>query len=372
MAKDGSPVEKFTVKKLMCKRNSPKNPKKGNIWTYILLGLILFISMIIIYKYGLLYFIVESLLTLFFFVLALFTLDGYKFSKNKIIKYLQVVAFSLFIIYLFYRFYYENPFGLQILSLNPEDSKIHTDIVLKGKVVLDRNAGAEIAEGISSLGINVGFAATVGALAGSVSKGVANSSLPPMQKAGVIMAGGLVGAILHVGGSSINAQTHVATRVRQPFINTKNLSDINTTSDILKNPEIKKFMGGEATGLDMNTPLEVLLWCISSLSAVSLMLIVIIIVQITFRYFITDQSKLNFIDNLMVLVRVAPSTRDKIKSYVIKLVNLNKSVNLIYLVLAIIFLLVATLGINYFSLELLSNINDYVNVFCHIKNNGNI
>jgi len=91
---------------------------------------------------------------------------------------------------------------------------------------------------------------------------------------------------------------------------------------------------------------------------------VIIIVQITFRYFITDQSKLNFIDNFMALVGAAPSTSNKIKSSVIKLINLNKSVNLIYLVLAIIILLVSTLGIIYFSLELSNNINDYVDVFC--------
>jgi len=169
MAKHGSPVEKFTVKKLMCKRNSSKNP---------------------------------------------------------------------------------------------EDLKNKTDIVLKGKVVLDRKAAAEVAEGISSLVApltNVGFAATVGALAGSVTKGVAKTSLPPIQKAGVIlkiMAGGLVGAVLHVGGSAINAQTHAAARLKQPSNNTENLSNINTTSDLLKNPEIKKFMG---SGLEFNTPLEILL-----------------------------------------------------------------------------------------------------------------
>lgn len=368
MAKHGSPVEKFTVKKLMCKRNSSKNPKIGNIWTYILLGLILFISIIIIYKYGLLYLLIESLLTLFFFLLTLFMLDEFKFllrTKNKNIKYLQIVVFSLFIFYLFYWFYHQNPLGLPILNLNPEDLKNKTDIVLKGKVVLDRKAAAEVAEGISSLVApltNVGFAATVGALAGSVTKGVAKTS--SIQKAGVIlkiMAGGLVGAVLHVGGSAINAQTHAAARLKQPSNNTENLSNINTTSDLLKNPEIKKFMG---SGLEFNTPLEILLWCINTLSKISLILIVIIIVQITFRYFITDQSKLNFIDNFMALVGAAPSTSNKIKSSVIKLINLNKSVNLIYLVLAIIILLVSTLGIIYFSLELSNNINDYVDVFC--------
>ena len=354
MAKQGPPVEKFTEKKIMDKRNSPQNPRNRNVLTYILLGIILFISIIIIYRYGLLYFLQESLLIVFFYLLTLFMLDGFKFSKNKNIKYLQIVLFSMFIFYLF-SWFYQNSLVLPILNINPEDLNNKTDIVLKGKVVLDKQAAAEVAEGISSLGSNVGFAATVGALAGSISKGVAKTSLPPIQKAGIIMAGGLAGAVLHVGGSAINAQTHAAARLKQHSNNPENLSNINTTNDLLKNAEIKKFMG---SSIDSSSPLEILLWCINTLSKISLILIVIIIIQIIFRYFLIDQSKLKFLDNLF------PSTSNKIKSFVNKLINLNKSVNLIYLILAIIILLICTLGIFYFSLELSNNINDYVNVFC--------
>ena len=354
MAKQGPPVEKFTEKKIMDKRNSPQNPRNRNVLTYILLGIILFISIIIIYRYGLLYFLQESLLIVFFYLLTLFMLDGFKFSKNKNIKYLQIVLFSMFIFYLF-SWFYQNSLVLPILNINPEDLNNKTDIVLKGKVVLDKQAAAEVAEGISSLGSNVGFAATVGALAGSISKGVVKTSLPPIQKAGIIMGGGLAGAVLHVGGSAINAQTHAAARLKQHSNNPENLSNINTTNDLLKNAEIKKFMG---SSIDSSSPLEILLWCINTLSKISLILIVIIIIQIIFRYFLIDQSKLKFLDNLF------PSTSNKIKSFVNKLINLNKSVNLIYLILAIIILLICTLGIFYFSLELSNNINDYVNVFC--------
>lgn len=282
-------------------------------------------------------------------------LDGFKFSKNKNIQYLQIVLFSIFIFYLFYWFY-QNSLVLPKLNINPEDLKNQTDIVLKGKVVLDKQAAAEVAEGISSLGSNVGFAATVGALAGSISKGVAKTSLPPIQKAGIIMAGGLAGAVLHVGGSAINTQTHAAARLKQHTNNPENLSNINTTSDLLKNAEIKKFMG---SSIDSNSPLEILLWCINTLSKISLILIVIIIIQILFRYFFTDQSELKFLDNLF------PNTSNKIKSSVNKLITLNKSVNSIYLILAIIILFICTLGIFYFSLELSNNINDYVSVFCN-------
>ena len=116
--------------------------------------------------------------------------------------------------------------------------------------------------------------------------------------------------------------------------------------------------------MDPCSPLESLLFCINGLSKVSLMLIIIIIVQLIFRYISIDEllrSKLKFIDNLF------PHNSDKIKNYIYKLINLNKNVNLIYLILAIIILLIGTLGIFYFSLELSNNINEYVYVFCNSK-----
>ena len=98
------------------------------------------------------------------------------------------------------------------------------------------------------------------------------------------MAGGLAGAVLHVGGSAINAQTHGAARLKQHSDNAENLSSLNTTSDLLKNHDIKKFMG---SNIDSNSPLEILLWCINTLSKISLILIIIIIIQIICRYFFT-------------------------------------------------------------------------------------
>jgi hypothetical protein len=98
----GSPVEKFTVKKIMHKRNLPKNPKNGNTLIFILLCTVLFISIITIYKYGLFFFLQESVLIMFFYLFTLFVLDGFKLSKEKNIKYLQIILFSIFIVYFIY------------------------------------------------------------------------------------------------------------------------------------------------------------------------------------------------------------------------------------------------------------------------------
>ena len=355
MAKKGSPVEKFT--KTIGKIPSPKKPNNSNILIYIVLCLILLIGIGVIYKFGLLYFIQESLLILFFYSLILYALDGFKFSVNKNIKYLQIGLFNIAIIYLIYLFYYSDnlnffsiiPQNITKLNINPDD--VNTNLVLKGKVNLDKEAAVEISKGIASLGANVGFASTVGALTAGVTKGVSKTSLPPIQKAGIIMGGGLVGAFLHVGGNSINSHT-----IPKPSTN-----NINNMINTLNNPNIKKFV---PWNMDPCSPLESLLFCINGLSKVSLMLIIIIIVQLIFRYISIDEllrNKLNFIDNLF------PHNSDKIKNYIYKLINLNKNVNLVYLILAIIILLIGTLGIFYFSLELSNNINEYVYVFCNSK-----
>ena len=105
------------------------------------------------------FFLQESVLIMFFYLLTLFVLDGFKLSKEKNIKYLQIILFSLFIVYFVY-WLSQNSLVTTKLNINPEDIKKNTDIVLKGKVVLNKEAATEVAEGIASLGSNVGFAAT--------------------------------------------------------------------------------------------------------------------------------------------------------------------------------------------------------------------
>src|SRR5215468_2020865 len=131
-------------------------------------------------------------------------------------KYFQIIIFTLFIIYIIcyiIPIYFGNYDLLNdiIFKVNPDDIKDvieNKDITLKGKVVLDKEAGAEVAKGISTLGSNVGLGACVGAMAGGVAKAVAKSPLPPVQKAGLVIAAGLAGAVIHTGANAINAQTY--------------------------------------------------------------------------------------------------------------------------------------------------------------------
>jgi len=120
------------------------------------------------------------------------------------------------------------------------------NIALKGKIVLDKDAGVEIAKGLSSLGANVGSGACVGALAGGVAKAIAKSSIPPFQKAGLVIASGIAGAALYTGASAINAQTHAVSSI--------NKSTSYISQSVLPK-DVNKFIGSA----DDLAPLEILL-----------------------------------------------------------------------------------------------------------------
>ena len=95
MAKEKGLSNKKSIK-LQNKRSYSNKPQDNLL---IILLIVILISSYIIYNYGLLYFIAEVLLILFFYSLTLFILNEWKFSDNYIIKYLQIFIFTFLIIY---------------------------------------------------------------------------------------------------------------------------------------------------------------------------------------------------------------------------------------------------------------------------------
>jgi hypothetical protein len=356
MAKEKRSSTKKSIKIQKDKRNYSNKPEKNNnLLVFIILTIVLLISFYIIYNYGLLYFIAEMLLILFFYSFTFFILDGWKLSENNIIKYLQIFILTFVIMYYVSLYWNNSASDLITLNVNPDDIKEiakNTDITLKGKIVLDKEAANQVAEGISSLGANIGLAATIGTVAGSVGKGIAKSSLPSIQKAGIIMGGGLTGAILHVGASAINSQRHTASRLKDVSNSTES---INTVSNIGSNNNINKLIDSNILNLD--SPLEILLYCIHILSLISLWLLIIIIIQILFRYYLKDKTEFQFINFMF------PNKKDKIMKLIHRLIHINQNINTIYVILAVTILFICLISICYFSLELTNNINDYVNVF---------
>lgn len=356
----GSSIKKSIKTKNHSKSYSNKPENQDNKILIIILTVISLISFYIIYNYGLLYFVAEILLILFFYSLILFILDEWKFSENKFIKYLQIFIFSFLTIY-FIHLYWNN-YSSDIIAFNivPEDIKEisnKTDVTLKGKIVLDKEAANQVAQGISSLGTNIGLAASIGTIAGSVGKGIGKSSLPPVQKAGIIMAGGLIGAILHVGGSAMNSQRHAVSSLKSVNNKEESINTLNNISVQATDNNINKFISSNT----LDSPLETLLYCINSLSIIALWLLIIISIQILFRYYLKDKPELKFLSFIL------PDKREKIINSIYTLIHINKNINIIYVILAITILFICIISICYFSLELTNNINDYVDVFINNK-----
>jgi hypothetical protein len=289
----------------------------------------------------------QILFILFFFFLTIFYLDEFKLSENKWVKYSQIFIFIFFVIYILYFLVSIllswNSLNDSIFHVKPEDIK-NSDITLKGSVVLDKEAGTEIAKGISSLGTNIGLGACVGAMAGGVAKGVAKSSLPPFQKAGLIVASGVVGAVLHTGSNAINSHKQAVNSINK----SSGFSGQNISSK-----DVNHFLDN----INDLSPLDILLQCIYIFNSISLWLIIILVVQYFLKFYISDKPKLKSIDYLL------PSYSDKIKVYIYKLIKLHKNMNIFYSALALILLLISISGSIYFSWELYNNLSSYVDEY---------
>ena len=297
----------------------------------------------------------EILYILFFFALTIYWLDGFNISTNKLIKNLQITVFIIFIITMISVIIstYLSDFTLYdsiSLKINQEDAKNVTEkVTLQGKVVLDKDAGTQVAKGVSNLGSNLGLAGCVGALTASVAKVITKSPLPPVQKAGFVVVGGIIGAGLHTGASAINAQTH----------------KLNDTTKHINSSDKKEIMEGVNKFLDSdfandNTPLQILLQCISILNSASLWLIIVLVIQTFFKFYISDRPPLKFLDYML------PGFNYKIKEYIYKLIYINKKMNTVYMIIAYILLFISILGSGYFAWELNNNLSQYVDTYISI------
>jgi len=122
-------------------------------------------------------------------------LDDLKLHNNIYIKYIQLfclISIPLYVIYSIWNY-------VNIIT-HVKDN----DINLHGHVSLNKEAAAEISKGISIIGSNLGLGATIAGIGTAVAKGVAKSSMPPLQKAGLIINSGLIIGVGHSIITNIN------------------------------------------------------------------------------------------------------------------------------------------------------------------------
>lgn len=353
--------DKLKLYNLVNKRSystSNNNNKFNNEDTYLkYILLFTLISFVLLYllDFGLIYLLETYLWISFFYLLTTWYLDNYKLSDNKYIRISQKIIFVLFIVYLIINII-ELPVAYAATGDEAPDKIVDKavealdkgDITLKGKVVLDKKAGAEVAKGISMVGSNIGLGACVGTIASGVSKAIASSPMPPARKAGFVILGGLSGAAIHSGASAINA--------KRAADNNNKPSDGNIKSD---SPE--SYLDYFPSGEDTRYFLENLVWSISILNLVSLLLFIILITQYLFRYYVSDEPKLIFLD------KVLPKYSNTIKSYIYKYIKLRKTTDK-YSTLFVSILLFICLFFSFaYSSILYSDLQSYVDYYVNTK-----
>jgi hypothetical protein len=199
------------------------------------------------------------------------------------------------------------------------------------------------------IGRNIGIAGTVAGVSGAVAKAIAKSSLPALQKAGIVIGAGIAGGAIHVGTSVINRVVNTPCSTITP--------PVTSTASNLTNG-VNKLMADSGDGY---SDLMLLILSIDTLTCVCLGLIVILFMMMLFKFYL-NQDKVKF--NLSSLI--GDNLNNNLNYYLIKLIQLNKKTSTVYIFIIFILLFIA-LGFDcYFITELYNNLDKFVDL--HINN----
>lgn len=265
--------------------------------------------------------------------LTLFYLDDFRLSDIRYIKYIQIFSFitiPLFIIYFLYNM-------SCVLSFDIASKVKENDINLHGHVSLDKESAKILGQSINTVGSNIGLGATVAGISTAVGKTIAKSSVPPVQKAAIVIGGGLIGGLIHSGISHINRANSWDGNITANNISKSTVNSINKLVD--------------DTAIN---PLEGLLFSIQGINSICLALILILIIQLYIRFYLKNTVNITWLN-------------PNFNKYLNKLIDLNKKVSIIYIWLALLILLVGLTFSTYFSYEIYSNIDKYIEIYNYHK-----
>jgi len=274
--------------------------------------------------------------------LVIYYLDGYKLSNVYYIKLFEIISiFSIlsFIVMTILSYAYE--FIPLFANDNSNDS-----VNLHGHVNITKDAAAELSKGISAVGNNIGLGGALVGIGGAVGKTIAKSGMPPLQKAGVVIAGSLLGGIIHstISRSNRNEATATANTIENDNNPINNLSNVN------------KFLDNSDS-----TPLEGMLSDIQLTSVTCLSLIFILCIQLIFKFYMKESITLNLSKYL------GDNLNKSLETYINKIIYLNKKVSIFYVWFIILLLIIGFCTIYYLSYELYNNLDKYIKVHNYLK-----
>jgi hypothetical protein len=272
-------------------------------------------------------------------------LDDFKLSNVKLLKFIQIFSLIFISFYIIYCIYNLPLIWNVIICINDNN-----DINLHSYITVDKNAGKEIGRGLNTIGTNIGLGASIAGLGMAVSKCLVKTSMPPFQKAAVVVAGGVLGAATHSAFSNIN---------RARVLDEQNSISSNSTS-ISSNITINitKLIDDNI----VSSPLENLLLNIEIISSICLSLLIILTIQIIMKFYISKNFKLNMSNIFGISIN-----KKKIEYYINKIIILNKNMSNIYIFIILILLFYSLGLLLYISTDIYSNIDMYISVHNNLK-----
>lgn len=233
---------------------------------------------------------------------------------------------------------------IKIVSyLDDKDKNLNTDIDLNATVSIGKDAAAELAKGMHTVGSQVGLGASMAGVGTAVAKGIAKSSMPPLQKAGIIVGSSLVAGLAHSVISNINRNN-----VLQSNISSRAISTASSSSD----DHVNKYIDNTTP----SSPLENLLFDIEALNYICLSLVIILIIQILFKFYLKENINLNLSNILGININ------NKMLYYLNMIIKLNKKMSFIYIWLILVTLIAGLSFSGYASGELYNNLDSYIAV----------
>jgi len=230
--------------------------------------------------------------------------------------------------------------------------KENNDINIHGHVSLDKEAGEAIAQGMNTIGSNIGLGATIAKIGTAVGKTIAKSSVPPIQKAGIIVGASMIAGLFHSKITTFNRN-----KVMYEYFKNKEVSTYNNSSNI-NNSTVSKFVDDSFT----SSPLEDLLLNLEMTSYVCISMVILLAIQLFFKLHIKDNIQLN----LSSIVGI--KFNNTLQEYINKIITLNKKMSIFYIWLTIVILIVGLYSCIYGLQDVSTNIDSYVNVYNNLKN----
>lgn len=298
------------------------------------------------------FFVVNNIyiVSLFLFTISfvLFYLDDFNLSSIYYIKLLQIFSSILFLIIFIINVSYINLTDL-ICCVNDKDINLH------GHVTLDKDAGKAIGQGISTVGSQIGLGATMVGVSTAVGKVLTKSSMPPLQKAGLIVGASLMAGLGHSKISAINRNSVLEENIKN---NTSNIYN-NTISNM--NSDVNKFISDSNLS---SSPLQDLLLNLEVTSYVCFSLILILIIQIVFRFYFTDKI------NLGLFSKIGLNVNNRLEFYLNKIIELNKRTSIIWIWFNFVILIFGFLSSAYAIQDICLNMDSYISVHNLLHSNS--